>query len=48
MLIAALIWTVPVTPKGHSIVTMVKHLLQTTSMHFEWIWDNFTLNPLVW
>lgn len=44
----ALIWIIPVTPLGHSIVAMVTQLVQTTAMHFDWIWNSFTLNPLVW
>ena len=48
MLFASAMWLIPITADGLNIVEMTKHIVQSTAAHFDWVWQYFTLNPLVW
>lgn len=41
------IWWLPATAEGHTLWQLLSRIAESSIVHFQWIWNRFLLNPLV-
>lgn len=43
----AAFWLLPIATKQQNLIVMFEQIIDHTTIHFEWMWSQFLLNPLV-